>query len=118
LDPKDAWGYGTVANIHLIQGQLDDALKGVDEAIKIDSKKSELVSKIPELYYLRAKILWQQQDFSKCVDELDRFLCLRPLPTTEPVEEPYSIRGMALLAMEKPTEALGSFQMAKPGPTH
>src|SRR5262249_38674779 len=83
------------------------------EAVEHASKAIALDSRCAQAHYARALAYYRQTDASHCLEDISRFIDLRPLSGSRNAEEPYMIRGVVLLWLKRPQDALRNFVMAR-----
>ena len=70
-EPDEAWGFQALANVHAVWGNTDEALRQVDEALRIDPFDPSALSQ-------RAGINLERKRYDLALVDTDRALALRP----------------------------------------
>ncbi len=108
LDPSFADAYVTLAGILFEKGDISASIENCTKAIALD-KRCCLA------YYNRALVYYTQGKATACLQDLDRLLEMQPLLplySARP-EEIYDLKGRALLALNRPKDALTNFLVAR-----
>jgi tetratricopeptide (TPR) repeat protein len=106
LGPKQPGQHVALANLLAAQGKWRDAATSVQNALELDPKCSSA-------HHMRGWIAYAEGDNRACVASLTKYLELSPLPALAEPDAPYWLRGMALMNLVRPREALANFLMAR-----
>jgi tetratricopeptide (TPR) repeat protein len=106
LEPNNSRALGLLGYAYLSIGNLEESSRWTTKALTIDSECAEL-------FHLRGTICLAKNDFIGALNDLNHFIQMRPLAITVSADQPYYLRGFALLALNKTAESLANFQMAK-----
>jgi tetratricopeptide (TPR) repeat protein len=102
LDPKHAAAHTLLGDTLWKQGNQKGAIDSISKAISLDPKYAPS-------FYIRALYLEAMQvNPARVLEDLNRFLELAPYDQEQPAR-PYYTRGMCLLFLNRPKEALASF---------
>ncbi len=105
-NPHSPECYTVLANLYKVLGETNQALEAATQAIALDKSYSYA-------YYIRGLVYYEKEDPIRCLADLDRFLTLSPFAGIRQPEKPYLIRGLALLKLNRPKEAMSSLLMAR-----
>jgi tetratricopeptide (TPR) repeat protein len=108
LEPKFAPGYLGLATVYMEINSLENALENLSKAIALDPKYSYA-------YFLRGQIYahYKVGMPDKCLADMNRLLELAPYSRIANVEMPYYLRGDSLANLNRPSEAISNFLMAR-----
>jgi tetratricopeptide (TPR) repeat protein len=104
--PNDSTVQLSMGVILVNQGDIRGALEHVNRAIALDSSN-------PKAYLLRAQLYWEKLEAPACLEDVSRYIALRPYSSEPGMEEPYILRATALLWMNRPSEALPNLLLAR-----
>jgi tetratricopeptide (TPR) repeat protein len=103
---RSASAYGTFGQMCLAGGKFDYCIEACSSAIELDPQ-------FAPAYINRAQARLQKKDCSGAVEDLKRFIELRPLWGRTDQEVPYLFLGQAYILLHQNEHALGAYEMAK-----
>ncbi len=106
LDPRLPSAHVLLGTLEGMRNNRSEALASARAALALDANNSPA-------HYLYGSVAYRDGDLKGCLAHLNRYLELTPLPATRDPADPYCIRGNALMYLNRPREALGSFLMAR-----
>jgi tetratricopeptide (TPR) repeat protein len=106
--PEFAEGY--VIGAMILEQSEDFYERGVAYA----TRALDLDPKDAHAYFRRASLYYRMYELRRCVEDCDRVIELAPSPAGPwGPDEPYQIRGLALLALQQPARALSNLVLAR-----
>jgi tetratricopeptide (TPR) repeat protein len=105
LDPRSPDAHTILANLFKVSGDSKKALEAATTAIRLDATYAMA-------FYIRGLVYYDNEEPARCVDDLNRFLELSPFAGLREPDKPYLVRGLALIKLSRPKEAMCSILMA------
>ncbi len=106
LAPDSALGYAISAMVFSASGDVERGMRYATKAISLDPKE-------PMAHYVRASLYYVQLDALHCLQDITRLIELQPFAGPIETDKLYAMRGMCLLWLQRPKEAIPNFLMAR-----
>jgi tetratricopeptide (TPR) repeat protein len=106
LDSKYALAYCVRGTVLSLKKEHDGAFRAANHAIRLDQKSVGA-------YYLRGLLSFKKDDPSNCLDDMNQIAKLEPLGSTSETEYPCYLKGICLLRLKRPSEALSNFLLLR-----